>query len=862
VALVLLAANLVSRSLGPLSWEWSRAFAICSLSFLLAANLRFPLRVSSVARVATGGALALGLVVCLGHVDQSAVELVLVFGILRGIATLLGGLNSRLRAERALTAGLLALAVLEVVLASVPRLGELTVTAARAWSHFIGVELVGQPLVSSPAGLGGGVLASLLCYLAAVGLLRWRRPGFSKARWLGCAAALLPANALFLCLQNQPALLPQYARAQFFSQVLFLGLCLLVLAGFRPAQHRRIFADGSATRRKPMAIPASAARTSLQAHRLGALGALFLSILGLATWPGRTPGRPLTAMFYNDGFLDWDRPTYGRYGPFETGMFGSLPDYLGAVGWRSRFQRELSAENLAGADVLVVINPTNRWRAGQLQTIWRYVKDGGSLLVLGDHTDIMGSKVPLDTLLEPVNIRFNFDAGFPARPEWRDCFSTVFHPITARIKYASDTCISVGATLEVGFPSFTVIWGRYGFADLGNQLNVQGAFLGDYQYEKGEQLGDVSLVAVSYYGRGKVLVFGDTSSFQNGALGACYLPFVHHVFTWLTTRDWESWGAVKWALGVTGLLSVAGLIFWWSSWGAATGSVIVAAAVMLGLAIERARFAAPSMKAELALIDRSHDNRISLAPLQSDSAGPLDIVLLRNGYLPLLMDKWSEEEVRRAKVLVTTAPARRYGKGERRVLEDFVRDGGLLLFNCGWEQKGAAAKGLLEEFGFDILRAPLGPYPVQRLEDNLPGQAQFINAWPVVVTPPDLQADFESARHRYHPPLLDRPQSQRLSQLLNPLVGGGDRPGPASLETEGPDGAWVRAARTNRVEVLFQTAEGVPLAVGRRLGKGTVVVIGDTLFLGNDNLENLQYYRKGNLLFLKYLFERMQKAPR
>jgi len=70
-------------------------------------------------------------------------------------------------------------------------------------------------------------------------------------------------------------------------------------------------------------------------------------------------------------------------------------------------------------------------------------------------------------------------------------------------------------------------------SDWGDYLNVDRAYLGDYVYNPGEQLSDVILVAGAYYGDGKVIVFGDTTPFQNPALLQSY-PYLHNVFAWLS----------------------------------------------------------------------------------------------------------------------------------------------------------------------------------------------------------------------------------------------------------------------------------------------------------------------------------------
>ena len=841
LGLVLLILNLLARNLGPLSIEWSKALAAVLLLALMFVNLRWPPRLVSAKRCALGaGAIVVSWFLLLA-IDRPILAVALSAGVIWGIAEFLRGVRSRLPGVAAYAGTAATYAALVLALNTVPRLSDAMVSAAVTWSRVVGRALVDQPLECGPAGMGGGVLGSVLCYLLVNATLRRRHNRSGLMRLMMIAAALLIANAIYLYVQNQPAWLPQNALALFLSQALFLGLGILMLSGVRVA-------------RSPGPARAPGSRW------LSAAGLILTgcAAFALTIWPGPKISRPITVFFFDSGFLDWNRPIYGRYGAYESGLFGCLPDYLQAAGAQCRIDHELTADRLGGSDVLVVINPTNRWASHELKVIWNFVADGGSLLVLGDHTDIMGSRAVLNALLAPVNVRFNFDSGFPARPEWRDCLSAMLHPCTQDAVRASDAVISVGASLQVGWPAFTVLRGRYGFSDLGNQLNVPGAFLGDYRYQKGEQLGDVALVAAAYHGRGKVLVFGDTSPFQNAALAFSYVRFVHHVMHWLGTRDWPGWGLGKGAWAV--FLTLAALLLLRRM--PRVGSLALAATLVTGIALGQAaqsrRTSPPVWNGAMALIDRAHANRFSLAPLQKNSIGPLTVTLLRNGFLPLLAEAWSEENLKTADLLVITAPAKRFSGRELRAVRNFASRGGIVLINSGWEEKGAAVKSLLDEFALDILRVPLGPYPVTRTNDHLSDQVQFINAWPVVVTDPQLQGAFARARESYRPPLLDSGPSRQLAQVLSPLLGGKDFSAPATTDNR----ATPIAAPNEPVHVLAQTTEGFPIVIARTVGKGSVVLIGDTFFLGNDNLENLQYYRKGNLLFLKHLFETVRQERR
>lgn len=827
VGLVLLAVNLFARNLGPISPEWSRAAGVLCLWLLVFFNLCFPLRVRSWNRVLVGGFTWGVALTCIVHVRGAALSLALVPAALWSIHLLLRGLNGRLRRSGVCVSGALLYAATTVVTSSVPMLGDWLTRCALSWSHIVGEKLLGQPLFLGPSGLGGGIFASAVCFLVVDGLRSWKRRALKRLLW--AAAALVGANVLYIWMQNQPEIFPQFALPLFYSQAAFLALAVVLMA--------LVFRPGAPGASRPVSrgtwlIPACVV----------ALGAL-----AVVSWPLVKSAGGKRIFFYEGGFLDWNRPVFGKYGGYESGMFGCLPDYLSEDGFSAQFGRGLTTNQLAGADVLVIINPTNQWSSGELEAVWGFVKSGGSLLVLGDHTDIMGSQSVLDRLLAPINTRFNFDAGFPAREEWAHCLRFLEHPMNERVDGAPEAMISVGASLDIGAPAFSVGMGRYGFGDLGNRLNVQGAFLGDYRYEKGEQFGDVVLVAAAFFGRGKALVFGDTSSFQNGALPFSYRTFVQPIFHWLTTRDFPG---LLWWKTLAGFLMLAAVLF---SLRCATGAQVAMLSIVLTLAVatggwSNRREVPPSSPSKLAaLLDRTHGNQVTLAPLERESIGPLTATLQRCKLLPYVFNEWSETQLRQARLFVCTAPTRRYTPRELRELKQFVEAGGVLMMNCGWEEKGSAMQGLLDTFGLDVLRIPLGPVPVNRTVTHLANEPQFINAWPVAVQDTAAQGEFEAARARYRPPVMDQVQARRLDSVMRNLVA------PDAVESAQTEQPPARPA----LEVLYQTEAGLPLVLARRIGRGAVVLAGDTYFLGHDNLESLHFYRQGNILFLRYILERV-----
>lgn len=137
------------------------------------------------------------------------------------------------------------------------------------------------------------------------------------------------------------------------------------------------------------AVPRRAAmrRWALVAAGL-VLAALFPAVVTLSPHAPSLKGKKI--VLYEKGFLNWEKPKIGKtsfsYGQYSIGMYGMLPIYLRSLGAEAIVSPELSESDLAGANVLVLIFPDKPWNEGQLERIRRFVEDGGTLLVLGEHT--------------------------------------------------------------------------------------------------------------------------------------------------------------------------------------------------------------------------------------------------------------------------------------------------------------------------------------------------------------------------------------------------------------------------------------------------------------------------------------------
>jgi len=439
--------------------------------------------------------------------------------------------------------------------------------------------------------------------------------------------------------------------------------------------------------------------------------------------------------------LDWRVPIHGLIGIGQAGMFGLLPRYLEASGFQGKHlarAEHVDAKALGTTDVFVVINPTRYFSEAELRDTWTFVRNGGGLLVLGDHTDLFGIMGPLNQLLAPVPIRFRFDSAFSIR-HWVGDYEWFDHPTTRRLDSSNDLLQQgTGASLALGVGAFPLVVGKFAFSDAGDRENKLNAYLGDYRYETGELLSDVVFLAGARHGAGRVVVFGDTTAFQNTAICRSG-SFVSDVFTYLSNPTPHAWflAVQRYLLVGAGMTVLAGC-FWGRTFGQ-TGLACWALAVgmLIGSRSGRNFEPIPFQKGRFAFIDTMHANQFSLELWLPDSIGGLTTNLGRDGLLALMLRDSPMDQIRKGKVLVCIAPAKPYSPREVRAVQEFMRAGGVVIVSAGYEQR-EGARPLLTLAGCDIDSVPLGPVPIyekiqdQALVQQIMQQPHMMDAWPIL----------------------------------------------------------------------------------------------------------------------------------
>ena len=208
--------------------------------------------------------------------------------------------------------------------------------------------------------------------------------------------------------------------------------------------------------------------------------------------------------------------------PFDKEWFGqqSVYNYYVARSFanqhfdvRVNTDRPIGDQLLSDCDVLVIKTPTKEFSGAEKDSIERFVRGGGGLFLVGDHTNLFGMSVHLNELAEPYNIEFNFDDTYDLTNGQPSNYSKprlFYHPIVRDIDdFGFETSCSLDAPLSSDFVMVGYGLGRE-WVDYGHKN-----FFGNMTLDPGEDFGLFVQAAAAKHGKGRVVTFSDSTVFSN-----------------------------------------------------------------------------------------------------------------------------------------------------------------------------------------------------------------------------------------------------------------------------------------------------------------------------------------------------------
>jgi len=596
------------------------------------------------------------------------------------------------------------------------------------------------------------------------------------AAWLPVRAALLVAVYLHRAVRADAAL-PLNVMNHFFSPWVLTALlgvpaglaaAFVRLRAYAPAdcrdgapasaaEQKLAGADQGATsaRRERAAEGASGLLAGLKAHRrLGARGALFglagmLAAVGL--WLEPVGERKSGRVMFVERHSEWEPSDH----PYDTEAYGEMAsynykaayDYLGQYYRMSRLleSERIDDRRLAECDVLVIKTPTARYSREEVEAVLRFVRRGGGLLFVGDHTNYERSSTYMNDIARHLGFSFRNDLlfGFEGSP-----YEQTYRPrglVHPALQHLPDTDFAVSCSVDPGWSRGRAALRSLGLWSMPPEYHIENFHPFPQHYPQ-VRYGAFIQVWETRYGRGRVMAFTDSTIFSNFCI---FQPGKAELLRGMI--EWLNHNGTRTAAWVALLLTLlpAGAGIWLAakrpSDAAARESadawLVLASAVLCGGVLggaaagwwTRRQMPVPEVQRPLpcVVVDRT-TSEVPLskgAYTQGDGQGYglLEQWIARLGYVTA---RRTGAEAFEGDALVVLCPSRSVSAEFREQLVRYVAAGGRLLVIDSPENDASTANSLLWPFGLSFERDQPWNGRLTVTSDPWAGRPALAGNWP------------------------------------------------------------------------------------------------------------------------------------
>lgn len=425
---------------------------------------------------------------------------------------------------------------------------------------------------------------------------------------------------------------------------------------------------------------------------------------------------------------EWEETTK----PLNTKEYGRLStyNYWCLARWLEHYysvktltQSRLDTATLSGNDILILKCPTRAYAPEEVAAILQFVRAGGGLLLVGDHTNVFGMNTYLNQIADSLGVHLNHDATYDLTTgglsTWHPPLRTT-HPAVQHV-HAFDFMTS--CTLRLGWGARAVI--------VGPGLNVG---LADYAtahfFERPKQFlqphylfGLFIQCATGDYGRGRWLVWTDSTCWSNFSV---FMdgnpPLIQDILAFLNHQAPRPESRL---LGI-GLFAISVLGIWTLMRRAFFNAASLAASLLAGLmmagigaqAYHEKIYAWPSPTRPLISIvfDQAHGDfviRPASGMARDLIKGPSELLDLttffiwtqRLGLYPRLEENWNS--LLRADAIVLALPGAKLTPQYAKRLLEWIKSGGRLLLLLDAAHQTSTAEHLLSPLGMSLYMSPI-----------------------------------------------------------------------------------------------------------------------------------------------------------
>ncbi len=262
-------------------------------------------------------------------------------------------------------------------------------------------------------------------------------------------------------------------------------------------------------------------------------------------------GRVLFDERYSD--WEWSTKAYDRnwYGQRSGYNYYCLAEYIGYFYELERGFEQFTPDYLARYDIVIVKTPTEPFSNEEIDALEAYVRRGGGLFLIGDHTNVFGTSTILNPVAARFGLRFNYDSTYDLATMALSRYkspSLLAHPSTLHVP---EFLYATSCTMDSPLFGENVMIG-YGLR--GILLDYSRTSYFPSKEEKEYEFPFLIQMAGVKAGRGRVLGFTDSTVFSNFFM---FMPGKPELF--IGSLDWlnrtNRWNRLNVVFLVAGLIA-------------------------------------------------------------------------------------------------------------------------------------------------------------------------------------------------------------------------------------------------------------------------------------------------------------------
>lgn len=453
-------------------------------------------------------------------------------------------------------------------------------------------------------------------------------------------------------------------------------------------------------------------------------GAFIGMFLIVASWGFHDPGIIKKGrIIIDEKHSNWEWTTR----KYDTQWFGMksgynyycLADYLRYFYNVDINFKPISTELLRNCDVLIIKTPTATFSESEIGAIVKFVRDGGGLFLIGEHTNVFGTSTYINPIAKQFGMRFEYDATYDLKTGDLSVYKPprlLPHPIVQNL-----TVFLFGSscTLDVAWSAEEVIMG-YGLKSLKADYSQKNFFNAKTE-SPGMDFGQFVQSAAAKHGKGRVLAFTDSTVFSNFWI---FLPGKPELLlgsiNWLNRSNYFPFKFNVILLFAGFLILLASGLYAQSKFKCAQGLLILLFSSLLAFppatvffaSLNRSNYSPPQPHTKLTRVSFDLGHSDIFLPIRKLVSRPersyhtFFVWTQRLGFVPMAVVKIKEAVIQGDLVIIIN-PVKPFTRKEKDQLSNYVYQGGKLIIMDNSNNRQSTANEIIQDFGMKLELKPL-----------------------------------------------------------------------------------------------------------------------------------------------------------